>query len=139
MKKLKKSHVRQTLLEENKTATVLKVLSITILIDSKIHPAEPKELNDQMKNLQIFVSDNPNLANNSNIKSWCSKNWDSILTNLNGVKRNDYVKKALEAITDEYLQQSTYLSMSQICHCDNEFHETEDELLTTAAKIWNLE
>jgi hypothetical protein len=126
------------MLEENKIATVLKILSITVLIDNKIRPVEKKELSERIEYLKIFVAENTESGNNINIDSWCSTNWDSIQKNLNGNNRNEYVKKALEAITDEYLIQSMYISMSKICRCDNEFHETENELLKIAAEIWDL-
>lgn len=124
--------------DENSLAAVLQVLAITVLIDNKIRSAEPKEFIQQIKNLQIFVTDLPEFGKVVNIEQWCVTNWEDIQQTLQSEDRKKYVEDSLKSITCDFLRPMAYASMSQICHCDNEMHISEISLLKKASQIWDL-
>lgn len=124
--------------EQNSLAAVLQVLAVTVLIDNKIHSAEPQEFIQQIKNLRIFVTDHPEFSKVINIEQWCIQNWDSIRQILLSDDRLNYIEKSLELITCDFLRPMTYASMSQICRCDNEMHSSEINLLKQASISWEL-
>lgn len=126
------------MLRENSLLATIKLLAIMVLIDDKLHVVEPKELYSQIINLKIFVDEEKSIVDNVDIELWCAENWKSIQKNLRSVNRNEYIDKALNAISDEHLRPMLYVSMSQIARCDNEYHIKEKELLNRASKIWDL-
>ena len=118
-------------------ADVLEVLSIAILIDGVIHPREPEEFVSQVRVLRVFADDGPQFSALAATK-WFDANWQRILDELSSGNRNEFLRKALLRIDEEWLGPLVYASMGQICRSDNEFHPTEKDLLKYAASVWNL-
>lgn len=125
--------------EENTLAAVLQVLAITVLIDNKIHTAEPKEFIQQIKNLRIFVVNHPEFSTAQNIEQWCIDNWQNVRDYLKSSERKNYIVASFKAITCDLLQPMVYTSMNHICLCDNEMHHSEKGLLKQAAALWKLD
>ena len=121
----------------NQIDKILALLTLTVLIDDKIHPSEVNAIGRQFNLIHKYLEADFKITPKMGI-DWFHDNKTQISSILSGPKRNDYIRKLLTDLADHPQKTRIYDAIIRIAYSDAEFHKTENELVKQASKIWGV-
>lgn len=112
----------------------LRVLAITVVIDSRVHKIELTEFEKQAEGLsELFDAGDPIKAD---YIQWYNDNFAEIKDKLDGRSRNTVILKAITTIEDPAVREALYDAMLAVSISDEDYHRKESDFVRSAAAIW---
>ncbi len=113
---------------------LLTPLALTVIIDGKVREPEMSEFLDQAEGLLELLGVE---QSRENIRAWFKKRGPEISKSLAGRGKNTFVLKTLSRFkNNDAVVEALYDAMLAISISDSEYHETESELVKSAASLW---
>jgi len=115
---------------------LLTPLALTVIIDNKVRDPELSEFIVQAEGLIEAIDDVENLKP-QDILAWFKSNEPILIARMQSQGRNTFVLKTLTRFkTHEAIVEAIYDAMLAISISDQEYHESESDLVKSAASLW---
>lgn len=116
---------------------LLTPLALAVIIDNKVRDPELSEFVIQAEGLLEFVGMS---MKPQDILAWFQENEPKLITRMNRTGKNTFVLIALTRFKDnDAIVEAMYDAMLAISVSDQEYHETESELMKSAATLWGYQ
>ena len=115
---------------------LLTPLALTVIIDNKVRDPEMNEFVDQAAGLLDMLGHEGEMTVDK-IRTWFKSHEQTLKDNIKGKKKNTVVLKALTRFKDnDAVIEAMYDAMLAISISDKEYHESESDLVKSAASLW---
>ncbi|HHL42067.1 MAG TPA: hypothetical protein ENJ42_00485 [Hellea balneolensis] len=116
---------------------LLTPLALAVIIDNKVRDPELSEFVVQAEGLLDLLG--LNMAP-QDILAWFRDNEPKLISRMNRTGKNTFVLVALTRFKDnDAIVEAMYDAMLAISISDQEYHETESELMKSAASLWGYQ
>jgi len=122
---------------ENKNwANVLRILAITVIIDGRVREAELAAFVEHAQGMSPLCGQTD--VTKEWLQDWYDKNKKGIMNEMDGRGKNTTILKAFATVKDDAIRESLFDAIIHIAVSDKEYHESESDLVRSAAAIWGF-
>jgi len=115
---------------------ILTPLALTVIIDNKVRDPEMNEFIAQGAGLLDMLGHEGEMTE-AKIRTWFKREEPKLKAAMKGQKKNTVVLKALTRFKDnDAVVEAMYDAMLAISISDKEYHESESDLVRSAASLW---
>ena len=123
--------------KKNSIEAVVQVLLLTVYADRVKRPPEISEVRNRLLNLAIFAEDEFK-DHNSDLNALIDKYDTQVHDAIDQPDLIEITDAAINRIDDPMLIPLVVAAMRSVAFSDEEFHNTENILLTRAAELWGM-
>lgn len=116
---------------------ILTLLSVVILVDGKTRQEEVEKFCDEVLDV-VQENDEDLFFTKSMAKDWFRQHKSSLEQKLKFDDTKAFISRTLTNVEPFNDKRRLYYAMLRIAHADNEYHASENSMITTAAKRWNI-
>ncbi len=119
-----------------KWTNVLRILAITVIIDGRVREAELAAFVEHAQGMAPLCGEND--ITEQWLQNWYDKNKISIVEQMQGRGKNTTILKAFATVKDDAIREALFDAIIHIAVSDKEYHESESDLVRSAAAIWGF-
>lgn len=116
---------------------VLTLLTIVILIDDKVYPEEVQAFTKAVQKISEQIDPNI-LFTPSMAADWFKANRENILMKLKQENSQSHISAVIQNLKTFSGHKDVFFNMIRIAHSDQEYHQTEHQVIKQASEVWRI-
>jgi len=116
---------------------ILTLLSVVILVDGKTRQEEVEKFCEEILDV-VQESDEDLFFTKSMAKDWFRQHKAGIEQSLKFDDPKSFIRRTINSVESFADKQRLYYAMLRIAHADNEYHTSENSMISSAAERWNI-
>lgn len=116
---------------------VLTLLTVVILIDEKVYPEEVETFSKAVQKISEQIDPNI-LFTPSMAADWFKANRANVQMKLKQESYKTVISNIIQNLRGFTGHKDVFFNMIRIAHSDQEYHETEHEVIRMASEVWKI-
>ena len=125
-------------MQDKELQNILTLLSLAVLVDRKVYEVEVHALGRQITQLYKTLKTSMFVTEQMAV-DWFHSNRADLIAILEGPDKDIYIIQLLTKLSDFPKKFRLYDAILRVAYADAEYHQSENDLVKLASKIWNID